>query len=117
MPDDQNVPLGVVHDQRLQTLQYQAVREEHIAQFVFLHRQLSIEQVSRLSTYVFDRLLPSSVFEVAWNGHDHHVQLLRQILRPPGTVLQVNEELVYVCGAAIHDDDPGVVPSLRREAR
>src|SRR5207245_8137642 len=78
-------------------------------------RQTSSEQISGLAPGYQDRQVPAALFEVTGNGHDHDVELLRQVLRPAGTVLQVDVEFVEIRRAAVDDDEPRVIFRLRIE--
>src|SRR5216684_1770743 len=94
----------------------ESVGEAYITHLVFVNRNVAVEQIGRLALRVRDRLFPTAIFEVARDGHDHDVELLRQILRPAGTILEVDEEFVKIRGAAIHDDEPWIAFRLRIEA-
>src|SRR5207244_3113656 len=71
---------------------------------------------AQVTTLEPGRQVQAAIFEVAGNGHGHDVELLRQVLRPAGTVLQVDVEFVEIRRAAVDDDEPRVIFRLRIEA-
>ena len=116
MTNEKDVARCVLCHQRLQSLHDETVGEDGVAHLVFAHRKIMVEQIGRLALRIRDRLFPAAIFEVARDGHDHDVELLRQILRPTRTILEVDEEFVKIRRAAIHDDEPRIAFRLRIEA-
>ena len=70
MPDNQYFALGMVHDQVFQTLHDELVGEDHVTEFVLVHRKVLIEKIGRLAGGFDYRLVPTTIFEIAWYGDD-----------------------------------------------
>src|SRR5438105_5783567 len=117
MADHENIALRVLHDQSFDALHHNGIGEQAVSYDGLVHRELPIEQIGGRTIDTLNRFVPAAILEVAWDRDYHHINLLRQILPPTGTIFQVNIKLVEVRSPTIHDDEPRVLFRIGIQAR